>query len=98
MMEVFLDHQECVINYQPMLPVSLQTGLFENLKVAEEVCFLKWQLRFFLAQCNFGFYETEIKIWTGFGPVCNSENKNWAYYKQLLRVFFQAFMTKKYFF
>jgi len=36
MMEVFLDHQECVINYQPTLPVSLQTGLFENLKVAEE--------------------------------------------------------------
>jgi len=36
MMQVFLDHQKCVIHYQPMLPVSPNSGLFENLKVAEE--------------------------------------------------------------
>jgi len=34
MMEVFLDKKECVVNYQPILPVSPSKG-FENLKAAE---------------------------------------------------------------
>ena len=28
---------------------------------------------------------TEIEIWAGFGPVGNTEKKNWADYEQLLR-------------
>ena len=28
------------------------------------------------------FYGTEIELWAGFGPVGNTEKKNWADYKQ----------------
>ena len=41
------------------------------------------------------FYGTEIKIWVGFGPVGNTEKKNWANYELLLRAFFSCFQNKK---
>ena len=37
------------------------------------------------------FYGTEIEIWAGFGPVGNTEKKNWADYEQLLRAVFLCF-------
>ena len=36
MMQVYLNYKKCVIHHQPMLPVKPNSGLFENLKVAEE--------------------------------------------------------------
>ena len=41
------------------------------------------------------FYETEIEIWAGFGPVGNTEKKIGADYEQLLRAVFHVFMGKK---
>jgi hypothetical protein len=38
------------------------------------------------------FYETEIEIWAGFGPV---EKKTWADYEQLLRAVFSCFHKQK---
>ena len=45
------------------------------------------------------FYGTEIEIWpAGFGPIGNTEKKNWADYEQLLRSgFFHVFRGKKIF-
>ena len=37
------------------------------------------------------FYGTEIQIWAGFGPIGNTEKRNWADYEQLLRSFFFMF-------
>ena len=31
------------------------------------------------------FYGTGIKIWPGFGPICNTEKRVWADYEQLLK-------------
>ena len=36
------------------------------------------------------FYGTGIEIWAGFGPVSNTEKKNWVGY-----VFFHVFKVKK---
>ena len=41
------------------------------------------------------FYGTEIEIVAGFGPVGNTEKKNWANYEQLLRSFFFMFLGVK---
>ena len=41
------------------------------------------------------FYGTGIEIWAGFGPVGNTEKKNWADYEQLFRVFFSCFQGQK---
>ena len=41
------------------------------------------------------FYGTEYEIWADFGPVGNTEKKNWADYKQLLRVVFSYFQGQK---
>ena len=40
------------------------------------------------------FYETEIEIWAGFGPVGSNEKK-FADYEQLLRSVFSCFHRKK---
>ena len=37
------------------------------------------------------YYGTEIEIWAGFGPIGNTEKKNWAFYAQLLRTSFFMF-------
>ena len=41
------------------------------------------------------FYGTEYEIWADFGPVGNTEKKNWADYEQLLRPFFSCFRGQK---
>ena len=42
------------------------------------------------------FYGTGIEIWAGFGPVGNTERKNyWANYEQLLRPVFSCFHGQK---
>ena len=41
------------------------------------------------------FYGTGIEIWAGFGPVGNTEKKNWAEYEQLLRLVFSCFHGQK---
>ena len=41
------------------------------------------------------FHETEIDIWAGFGPVCNTK-KNWVDYDLLLGCFYMFSWTKKY--
>ena len=45
------------------------------------------------------FYETEIEIWAGLGPVGNTEKKIGADYEQLLRSVFSCFQgqTKNFF-
>ena len=40
------------------------------------------------------FHGANIEIWTGFGPVGNTE-KNWADYEQLLRALFLCFHGQK---
>ena len=41
------------------------------------------------------FYGTEIEIWAGFGPVGNTEKKNWANYEQLLSADLTCFHGQK---
>ena len=44
------------------------------------------------------FYGTEYEIQADFGPVGNTEKKNWADYEQLLRSFFSCFQWQIFFF
>ena len=49
----------------------------------------------YISRVASNFYGTEIEIWAGFGPVGNTEKKNWADYEQLLRAVFSCFQEQK---
>ena len=54
---------------------------------------------YYISRAVNNFYEREIEIWAGFGPVGGTEKNNWANYEQLLRaVFFMFSWAKKIFF
>ena len=52
----------------------------------------------YISRAVSNFYETEIEIWAGFGPVGNNEKNNWADYEQLLRPVFSCFHGQFFFF
>ena len=70
---------------------GISTISFATFGCSYHLCYDIQAKSLYISRAVSNFYGTEIEIWAGFGPVGNTEKKNWANNEQLLRAVFSCF-------